>query len=86
MHGRRDEVALVKPAEPLLPKNARGGRRLEGAPERCKIGRLSLRRGHQGLSPAGCAYRLSAEAPSVFTIQTILGPSSVEKRAEICLT
>lgn len=80
------EVHLVKPSAPLLPKDARGGHRLEDAPDGRKMGRLVLRRGHQGLLPAGCAYRLQAAAPSVFTLQTILGPVSVEKWAEICLT
>jgi hypothetical protein len=82
------EVHLVKPDAPLLPKDAKGGHRLDDAPngpEGRKMGRLVLRRGHQGLLPAGCAYRFQAAAPSVFTIQTILGPLSVERWAEICL-
>jgi hypothetical protein len=80
------EVHLVKPAARLAPKDAKGAHLLEGTPEGRKMGRLVLRRGHQGLLPAGCAYRFQAGAPSVFTIQTILGPVSVERWGEICLT
>ncbi len=79
------EVHLVKPAKPLLPKDAKGGHRLDDAPDGRKMGRLVLRRGHQGLLPGGCAFRFQAETPSVFTIQTILGPVSVERWADICL-
>lgn len=79
------EVHLVKPSKALLPKDAKGARKLDDAPDGRKMGRLVLRRGHQGLLPAGCAYRFQAGAPSVFTIQTILGPVSVERWAEICL-
>jgi hypothetical protein len=79
------EVHLVKPARALLTKDAKGGHRLDDAPDGRKMGRLVLRRGHQGLLPAGCAYRFQASKPSVFTIQTILGPASIERWAEICL-
>lgn len=80
------EVHLVKPAAPLLPKDAKGAHRLDDAPDGQKMGRLVLRRGHQGLLPAGRAYRFQAASPSAFIIQTILGPVSVEKWADICLT
>jgi hypothetical protein len=79
------EVHLVKPAKPLVAKDAKGAHLVEGTPDGRKMGRLVLRRGHQGLLPAGSAYRFQASAPSVFTIQTILGPVSVEKWGEICL-
>ena len=80
------EVHLVKPDAPLVAAGSKGAHALEGDPDGRKMGRLILRRGHQGLLPAGSAYRLHAESAGVFTIQTILGPVSVEKWAEICLT
>lgn len=80
------EVHLVKPAKPLLPEDAKGAFALEDPPDGAKMGRLVLRRGHQGLLPAGCAYRFQADNPSAFIIQTMLGPVSVERWADICLT
>lgn len=80
------EVRLLAPDAPVVPDAARGAQMLDAAPEGRRMGRLVLRRGHQGLLPAGRAYQLHAERPSVFTIQTVLGPVSVEKWAEICLS
>jgi hypothetical protein len=50
------------------------------------MGRIVARRGHQALLPAGRAYQFSAstERPSVILLQTIKGPDTVEKWAEIC--
>jgi hypothetical protein len=48
------------------------------------VGRIVARRGHQALLPAGRAYQFSAEHPSVILLQTIKGPDTVEKWAEIC--
>ncbi len=79
------EVRLIKPEAPLLAPDARGAHLAGAAPAGAKMGRLVLRRGHQGLLPKGCAYQFSAARPSVFTIQTVLGPVSVEKWADICI-
>jgi hypothetical protein len=49
------------------------------------MGHVVLRRGHQALLPAGCAYRFSAEKPGVALVQTLFGALSVEKWADICL-
>jgi hypothetical protein len=48
--------------------------------------RIVLRRGHQALLPANAAYRMSADAPSVILLQTILGDDTVERWADICLS
>jgi hypothetical protein len=45
-----------------------------------------MRKGHQALLPANAAYRISATAPSVILLQTILGPDTVEKWSEICFS
>ena len=39
-----------------------------------------------GLLPAGRCYRFSAAAPAVVLLQTIAGPDTVFKWAEICQT
>lgn len=49
------------------------------------MGHVVLRRGHQALLPAGCAYRFSARQIGVALVQTVLGELSVEKWADICL-
>jgi hypothetical protein len=48
------------------------------------MGHIVARRGHQALLPAGRAYQFSAERPSVILLQTMLGPDTVEKWADIC--
>ncbi|MEX3965676.1 hydroxyquinol 1,2-dioxygenase [Paraburkholderia sp. EG286B] len=50
-----------------------------------KMGHVVLRRGHQALLPAGCAYRFSAQKAGVALVQTMAGELSVQKWAEICL-
>ncbi|MEZ5668340.1 MAG: hydroxyquinol 1,2-dioxygenase [Alphaproteobacteria bacterium] len=79
------EVHLLKPDKLPLAADADGGHRLDEPPSGRKMGRLVLRRGHMGLLPAGCVYRFAAAAPGVLTIQTVQGPASVEKWADICL-
>jgi hypothetical protein len=49
------------------------------------MGYVVLRKGHQALLPAGCAYRFAAGKPGVALVQTVLGELSVEKWADICL-
>ena len=56
----------------------------EGMPAGRKMGRLVLGRGHMGILPVGSAYRFMSAAPCALLIQSIIGPVSVEKWAEIC--
>ncbi|CAB3764581.1 hydroxyquinol 1,2-dioxygenase [Burkholderia sp. MSh2] len=49
------------------------------------MGHVVLRKGHQALLPAGCAYRFAASRPGVALVQTMLGELSVQKWADICL-
>ena len=61
--------------------------RLDGDPRRApRMGRIRAGRGHLTLLPANAAYRFSAEAPSVVLFQTIDGPLTIERWAEICQT
>lgn len=82
------EVHLVKLADPAAHADpaSQGAHRLEGDPEGAKMGRLILRRGHQGLLPRGAAYRFFAADPACVMLQTVEGPVTVQKWGEICQT
>ena len=82
----RVEVRLVKPEEPLVPADKQGAIRLAAAPRGRKMGRIVAGRGHMALLPKGSAYQFHADRPSVVTIQTIQGETTVERWAEICQT
>src|SRR3989344_935012 len=49
------------------------------------MGYVLLKCGHQCLMPVGTAFRFEASRPGVILQQTIKGPLSVEKWADICL-
>ena len=78
------EVALTKHEGP--EPEGDGARQLEGEPEGPRMGRIRAGRGHLTLLPTGAAYRFSAEVPSVVLFQSIGGPLTVERWAEICQT
>ena len=63
-----------------------GAHALDGEPEGPRMGRIRAGRGHLTLLPAHAAYRISAEAPSVVLFQTMDGPLTIERWAEICQT
>ncbi len=78
------EIEFLKPKDP--PPESKNGAVLAGeAPEGQRMGLIRLKRGHQALLPAGCAYRFTATKLGVILQQTILGDLSVEKWNEICL-
>jgi hypothetical protein len=80
------EIHLVKlDVSPVDPEK-NGAVLVEGEPEGRKMGWMKLRRGHQALLPANCAYQFRAEQPAVVVIQTCLGDLTVQKWAEICQT
>ncbi|MCY4389469.1 MAG: hypothetical protein OXC18_20425 [Desulfurellaceae bacterium] len=80
------ELHLVKLDDPaaVVSPDAQGSVRLPGSPTGKKMGWIKLRRGHQALLPAGAAYQFIAEQPSVILLQTLQGPLTVEKWADIC--
>ena len=81
------EIHLIKLAESArVAAGTQGAVRLAGDPDGRKMGRILLGRGHMALLPAGAAYRFQAESPSVAMIQTIEGPVTVQRWAEICQT
>ena len=59
---------------------------IEGEPVGSRMGRITATRGHMALLPAHSAYRFSTEQPGVILLQTILGPDTVERWDEICLS
>ncbi len=84
---REVEVHLLKPDDPVIvDPESQGAHRLDEAPDGRKMGRIVLRRGHMALLPAGAAYRFESSAPATLLIQTIDGPVTAHKWAEICQT
>lgn len=82
------EVHLVKlnDLRAVVPADASGAHLVGDTPDGRKMGRIVLKRGHQALLPKGAAYRFAAAEPAVLLIQTLKGPVTVEKWAEICQT
>jgi hypothetical protein len=80
------EVQLVKLDQPLADDGADGSIAVDGEPSGAKMGRVVIRRGHMALLPRHSAYRFVASRPSVLVQQTCLGPGTVERWAEICLS
>ncbi|WP_175942854.1 hydroxyquinol 1,2-dioxygenase [Caballeronia sp. BCC1704] len=76
-------IEFIKLENP--PTSGRGTVSAGTEPVGRKMGHVVLRKGHQALLPAGCAYRFTASKPGVALVQTILGALSVEKWAAICL-
>jgi hypothetical protein len=80
------EVDLVKLDNPerIAPPDQQGSVLVGGEPQGRKMGLVKASRGHQVLLPKGAAYRFRANSPGVLMLQTIQGPLSVQKWAEIC--
>ena len=80
------EVHLVKLADPdaVVDPESEGAHKLKSDPDGRKMGRIVLRQGHMAILPVGAAYRFSAPRACTLMIQTIDGPETVHKWAEIC--
>jgi hypothetical protein len=90
-----DQSALVLDGEvEFTVKTLRDGQALSGSgsagvPDDAAetlMGRVVARRGHLTLLPAGRAYRYSSQSPAVLLIQTVEGPDTQFRWAEICQT
>lgn len=82
------EVHLVKldAHDSVIDMSVEGAQRLDDLPDgQTMMGRIVLRRGHMALLPGGAAYRFESAKPGVIMFQTIQGPETVEKWADICL-
>lgn len=80
---RVDFVKLDDPDAAVDPESE-GAHRIAGEPVGRKMGHVILRRGHMTMLPVGAAYKISAKELCVALIQTIDGPETVHKWAEIC--
>ncbi len=81
------EVHLVKLEQPAITDAEKTGAiALAGEPSGKKMGWMKLKRGHQALLPANCAYQFRTARPAVVVLQTCKGDLSVERWAEICQT
>ncbi|MGC5561959.1 hypothetical protein ACPYPG_03815 [Streptomyces sp. FR-108] len=80
-------VELVKLDSPVVAEGDEGAVLVEGEPACRRMGRIHLKRGHQALLPKGSAYRfVKVGAPGVLLLQTIGGPLTQYRWAEICQT
>ncbi len=79
-------VELLDPDEAYVDAGASGSVGLDHEPAGAAMGRIVAGRGHMALLPAGRCYRVTAEQPSVILLQTIEGPDTVYRWAEICQT
>ena len=82
------EFRFIKPkdASVVPAEKTEGSVRLENEPAGQRMGTVRARNGHMTLLPAGAAYQMRAERPSVLLIQGISGADTVFKWAEICQT
>lgn len=80
------EVHLVKLNDPdaAVDPESEGAHKLASDPEGRKMGRIVLRQGHMGMLPVGAAYRFFAPRACTLMIQTMDGPETIHKWAEIC--
>jgi hypothetical protein len=79
-------VDLLDPAEPQANGGGTGSVAVDGEPAGTPMGRITARRGHMALLPAGRCYRFRADRPGVILLQTIEGPGTVYRWADICQT
>lgn len=70
--------------EEILDEDKEGTHPFEGEPQGPKMGWCVLKRGHQCIMPKGSVYQFRARKTGVIIQQTILGPLTVEKWADIC--
>lgn len=75
---------FVKLADDQVPSHAGGAAQLGAEPNGPRMGRVVARRGHQVLLPHGSAYQMCSGKPAVAIMQTMDGPVTVKRFAEIC--
>lgn len=78
------EFTFFKLEDDEKPTHDAGACKMAAAPTGARMGKVTARRGHQVLLPAGAAYQMSSSAPAVSLLQTMAGPESIEKWSEIC--
>lgn len=93
-----DEFALVMDGEVTIrlvkltdarafhAEDDTGSRSITGDPVGQPMGMIRAKRGHMALLPGDTAYQFQSDAPGVILLQTIKGPESIERWADICIT
>ncbi len=79
-------VELFDPDQQLVDADSNGSIALDSEPEGQTMGTVTARRGHMTLLPAGKAYRFHCDGVGVILLQTIEGPDTQYRWAEICQT
>ena len=79
-------IELLDPAESLVDPDSNGSIGLDDDPAGTPMGRVTSGRGHMTMLPAGKAYRIHSDGVSVILLQTIEGPDTIYRWADICQT
>ncbi len=79
-------IDLLDPDSVTVGSDTTGSIAVNGEPSGTKMGQIVAGRGHMALLPANRCYRMSAATASVVLLQTIVGPDTVQRWAEICQT
>jgi mannose-6-phosphate isomerase-like protein (cupin superfamily) len=79
-------IQLRDPATELVDGGAQGSIALDGEPDGSPMGTVTASRGHMTLLPAGKAYRFHSDGVAVVLLQTIEGPDTIYRWADICQT
>jgi hypothetical protein len=77
-------IELLDPETTLVDPSSSGSIEVKGEPKGVFMGKITARRGHLALLPAGKCYRMIADHPSVVILQTIVGPDTIERWSQIC--
>ncbi len=80
-------IKYLRPELPVVQPGSEGTVQLTSEPRGTSMGWVRARRGHMALLPAGAAYQFQAFGqPGALLMQTIAGPLTVERWADICQT
>ena len=79
-------IELFDPDEQLVDPTAQGSIALGGEPVGKPMGTVHAGHGHMTMLPEGKAYRFHSDGVAVVLLQTIEGPDTVYRWADICQT
>ena len=79
-------IELLDPSEQLVDSEVQGSIGLGAQPSGAMMGKVTAGRGHMTMLPAGKAYRFHSDGVAVVLLQTIEGPDTVYRWADICQT
>lgn len=80
------QISLLDPDDQLVEVDAQGSISLDAEPAGKAMGRVTAGQGHMTLLPAGKAYRFHSDGVAVILLQTIEGPDTIYRWADICQT